>query len=242
MKNNKIIKIFLYVLIIASTLIFTILYYNLAFKCINRYFFKGLIFFIPILFFIILTYLFSKEKINKNVTILLTIIIILISIFGGTIILTKIMVEDLTSEVIDIGEYERILSLENYEKILYQFPKKIPSNVQNARYFYRPQFLQGGMRMELTLEIDENMINSYINKYKYKKIINLQDSNSYNQLKDIGIFDLGNNTYENIKNENATVYIIDSKPYKDNDWNHGYAIFIAVNNQKNKILFQSELW
>ena len=75
----------------------------------------------------------------------MTIIIILISIFGGTIILTKIMVEDLTSEVIDIGEYERI--------------------------------------------------------YKYKKIINLQDSNSYNQLKDIGIFDLGNNTYENIKNK-----------------------------------------
>ena len=27
----------------------TILYYNLSFKCINRYFIKGLIFFIPIL-------------------------------------------------------------------------------------------------------------------------------------------------------------------------------------------------
>ena len=72
-----------------------------------------------------------------------------------------------------------------------------------------------------------------------KQIIHVSDSN-LQQLNNIGIFAVGEETLE--KPGNFDIYIIENKPYKPNEWNHGYVNFIAVNYEEREILFQSEKW
>lgn len=153
------------------------------------------------------------------------------------------MINDLMTEVTDINEYERILKLEEYNEMLYQFPSELPESYISVKYFYRPQFLQGSMRMELLLELNENEVNSYIEIYENncKQIINVKEWSS-NELNNIGIITVGIDVFNDEIKEDFIIYLLDSKPYEENNWNHGYAIFIAVNNEKNKILFQSEVW
>ena len=154
-----------------------------------------------------------------------------------------LMIKDLTSEVTNVNEYKRMLSLESYEKALYQFPKEIPKEASNVQFFYRPQFLQGGMQMELKMTVDEETINSYINKYEEscERIMNTNEYESW-EFSNVGIYNIGGHVNNENHEEDFTVYLIESKPYKEDNWNHGYVIFIAVNNAKNEIIFQSEVW
>lgn len=97
--------------------------------------------------------------------------------------------------------------------------------------------------MELLLELNENEVNSYIEIYENncKQIINVREWNS-NELNNVGIITVGIDVFNYEIKEDFIIYLLDSKPYEENNWNHGYVIFIAVNNEKNKILFQSEVW
>ncbi|MDR3593179.1 hypothetical protein [Clostridium sp.] len=42
--------------------------------------------------------------------------------------------------------------------------------------------------------------------------------------------------------EDFTMYLFDSKPYRPNDWNHGYLSVVAISKQRNVIIFHSERW
>jgi len=244
MKCKKTEKIIINTLLILSILIFLFLYYNLTFKCVNRYWFEGLIFGIPSLILLAIAYLFYQKEISGKVAISFSIIILIASIIVLSIAFMVIVITDLTSEVTDIKEYKRILNLEVYDEMLYQFPKEVPKNAENVKFFYRPQFLQGGMQMELKMTLDEQIINSYIVNFKdkCKQIINIDNKEVLWDLDNVGIFTLGDHVVEERIEKGFTIYLLESEPYKTNNWNHGYVIFIAVNDAKTEILFQSEVW
>lgn len=42
--------------------------------------------------------------------------------------------------------------------------------------------------------------------------------------------------------EDFTIYLIEGKPYKQNNWNHGKISLIAISTQRNEIIFHAEDW
>ena len=41
---------------------------------------------------------------------------------------------------------------------------------------------------------------------------------------------------------NSEIYLFDSKPYKPNNWNHGYVYYMAKNERLKKLLLVTEVW
>ena len=39
-----------------------------------------------------------------------------------------------------------------------------------------------------------------------------------------------------------TIYLIEGKPYKQNNWNHGKISLIAISTQRNELIFYAEDW
>lgn len=239
--KKKYLTITLKTLIIISILLAIIIYCILNSIFINRYWLKGLCFFVPTIILIIIFACYSRNFFKIKATIFLVILTIMLSLIFSSFEFVKISIEDLTTEITDTGKYSKILKKERKKCMLMQFPDNIPTNVEEVKMFYRPQFLQAGMKLELKIKIRQEEINNYIKKYMNdcKQIIHVSDSN-LQQLNNIGIFAVGEETLE--KPGNFDIYIIENKPYKPNEWNHGYVNFIAVNYEEREILFQSEKW
>ena len=93
------------------------------------------------------------------------------------------MVKEGTSHEENPLKYKHICNIAGYEKIRFQFPDEIPQDlIQNnkVKFYYRPQFLQGGFCFELLLEMKNKEIDDYIEKYKeqVKEIIEVNETNS----------------------------------------------------------------
>ncbi|MFS8501032.1 MAG: hypothetical protein FWJ59_04415, partial [Caldicoprobacter sp.] len=122
------------------------------------------------------------------------------------------------------------------------FPNKIPDNAENIVFSYSPAFLQGGQFWGLRFETDSNSIENYIDQLskRAKWIGKSGDSQaeangiSWGKFSDLGYIDL--------LPEDFTIYIIYSKPYKPNDWNHGELSLVAISEQRNEIIFLAEDW
>ena len=94
-----------------------------------------------------------------------------------TIALVQTRKQELTRQ-----EYEQ---LSEDEKRLYtrknvdEIPQDLIQN-NKVKFYYRPQFLQGGFCFELLLEMENKEIDDYIEKYKeqVKEIIKVDEANS----------------------------------------------------------------
>lgn len=42
--------------------------------------------------------------------------------------------------------------------------------------------------------------------------------------------------------EDFTIYLISSKPYKPNSWNHGETSIVAISQERNEIIFLANDW
>lgn len=159
------------------------------------------------------------------------------------------MVKEGTSHEDNPLRYRHICNIAGYEKIRFQFPSEIPQElIQNnkVKFYYRPQFLQGGFCFELLLEMNHDKIDEYIEKYKeqVRERIEVKETN-YDQLYDkYGIHIPVIFSYKDGKEFfiNSEIYLFESKPYKSNNWNHGYAYYMARNEKLKKLLLVTEVW
>ena len=159
------------------------------------------------------------------------------------------MVKEGTSHEENPLKYKHICKIAGYEKIRFQFPDEISQDlIQNnkVKFYYRPQFLQGGFCFELLLEMENEEIDDYIEKYKeqVKDIIEVNEANSNDLYGKYGIdlpvifeFEEGKEFFDGSK-----IYLLGSKPYKPNNWNHGYVYYMAKNEKLKKILLVTEVW
>lgn len=115
------------------------------------------------------------------------------------------------------------------------------------KFFYSPQFLQGGFNLELMLPMEVEEIDEYIKKYKdnVEEIIKVGEENigqlgGYGISKPRYIFD-DYIQWDNFLKE-SEIYLLDNKPYKIDDWNHGYVVYMAKNETLKKLLLVSQIW
>lgn len=197
----------------------------------------------PFISFGIITFFTVKEKLKIGASSVITVILIFLLGFGSLFAFIFLAFDAAITVTTDIGKYERVLNLKGYPEnsLIKYFPDKIPDNAKNVVFRYNPPFFQGGENFGLKFETDLDSINSYIDEFSQKA--KLMGKASNNEIEKNGISSSKFNTlsYMNLP-EDFTIYLIDSKPYEPNNWNHGKLTLVAISKQKSEIIFLAENW
>ncbi len=250
-EDNKIQKYNKFYIITLTLLLINYMFWfwEFNFCTINTHIISSFVLFIPIILIILMYLLTKKEKIRVKKGKIISIILIILFLILNFYTLIFVMVKEGTSHEENPIKYKHICNIAGYEKIRFQFPKEIPQDLiknNKVKFYYRPQFLQGGFCFELLLEMENKEIDDYIEKYKeqVKEIIEVDEANSNDLYDKYGIDLPVIFEYEEGKEyfDNSKIYLFDSKPYKPNNWNHGYVYYMAKNERLKKLLLVTEVW
>ena len=250
-KDNQIQKYNKFYIITLTLLLINYIFWfwQFNFCTINTHIISSFALFIPIILIILMYILTKKEKIRVKKGKIISIILIIFFFMLNFYTLIFVMVKEGTSHEENPLRYKHICNIAGYEKIRFQFPDEIPQDlIQNnkVKFYYRPQFLQGGFCFELLLEMENKEIDDYIEKYKeqVKEIIKVDEANSNDLYDKYGIHIPVIFEYKDGKDffVDSKIYLFDSKPYKPNNWNHGYVYYMAKNERLEKLLLITEVW
>lgn len=249
--NNKAVKYnkFYIITIALLSINYAFWFWQYNFCTINTHLISSLILIIPIVLIILLYFFTKNEKINVRKGKIISIILIILFLIVSFYTFIFVMVKEGTSYENNPLRYKHICNIAGYEKIRFQFPKEIPQDLihnNKVKFYYRPQFLQGGFCFELLLEMDNDRIDEYMERYKdqVKEIIEYNEKNQDELYDKYGIDTPVIFEYKEGEEFfiNSEIYLFDSKPYKTNNWNHGYAYYMAKNEKLKKLLLVTEVW
>lgn len=245
MKNKKLYNI----LLISLIIIYIWVVYQFNFCTINYHIIESVIALIPLVIYVVIFLLLKKDKIKDltaNVLIIISIIIFFTTIFFSFVVL---FLEEGTSNETNPYRYNHIKNIAGYTNYTYQFPKEISDSFvsdRNVKFYYSPQFLQGAFNFNLLMDLDDNEINNYIEKYedKAKIIIDMKENDKseiqqYIVSEPYGIFEYDD--YEEFIKK-AKFYIFESEPYEPDNWNHGIMQYMAKNEDINQLLLVTKIW
>lgn len=248
MKINKISLIFKKapfpsIMAVISFVLFIVVYLFTTMTSIEPYYFAGLIYAFPFICFGIITFFTVTEKLKTVASSVIMGILIFVLGFAMLFALFFMSFDAATNVTMDVGKYSRVLKLTDYPNntLTKHFPDKIPSNTKNIVFSYNPAFLQGGENFNLKFETDLDSIKEYIDEFSQsaKWIGKSSDSEAEKNGVFSGSFSMLG--YTDLP-EDFTIYLIDSKPYHPNDWNHGELSLAAISKQRNEIIFLAEDW
>lgn len=233
------------VMTIISLLLFIAVYWALIKTAVEPYYFEGLVFAIPFVCFGIVTYLVSIEKISIASSIATTVILIVALGAVEIIAFILISIDAGTTETTDAVKYERVLELTDYPNnpLTKCFPNEVPSDAKNIEFSYYPAFMQGGEDIALKFKIDSDSIKRYVDKYSDMSMWagKIDD----NEAEDYGVITGTLNILGYTASgppDDLSIYVIYSKPYRHNDWNHGELSLIAISEEENEIMFLASDW
>lgn len=235
--------IFPAVITILSFIFFIITYYFVTVKSVEPYYLIGLIFGIPAAIFSIITYYTAKGILRISTSAIVTIILIII--FGIIMFVTFIFIsiDAATTITTDIARYERVLKLMGYPEnsLIKQFPAKIPNNAEYIVFSYSTPLMQGGEIFNLGFKADSDYISKYVEDLSVtaKWIGKINDDEVKNNGVELISFEAFG--YDELP-EDFTIYLLESKPQALGDWNHGSISLMAINQNKNEIIFVAEDW
>ena len=243
-------KRFYFITLIVLMIIYLFWIYQFNFCTINTHLGSTLILFIPIALILLMYLLSKKEKTRGKVAFIASILLIVIFIILNFITLAFIFVNEGISYEDNPYRYEHILKIADYNEYTYQFPRELPKELLYAdkvKFYYSPQFLQGGFNLELLLGMQSQDINNYIAKYEdnVKEVIEVNSENVDSLYARYGIYTILNVFKEEDYNaffEDCTIYLLDNKTYKPNDWNHGYVVYMAKNENLEELLLVTKVW
>jgi len=228
---------------IISFLAFVRIYFMLITTSVEPNYLEGLIFLLPFACFGIMTFFATKERYKIASSPVITCLLIIILGFFMLFALVFISFDTATTETTDVGKYQRVLQLSDYpnNELIKCFPSEIPYNAKDIVFRYHPAFLQGGEVFLLKFVTDTESTENYSKEFsqKSKWVGKSNDSEAAENGIFTGIFyDLG---YTDLP-EDFSIYLIDSKSYKPNNWNHGVITLIAISKQRKEIIFYAEIW
>lgn len=231
-----------------STIIFIIIYIGLVLICFNDLFMISnislllvslILFSVPLLVNIMILKVAAKDKAkNKTFT--------KISILLGPIFMIYLLIV-----IFIVGVIESMNAVTNYKtyKILYnkndayinQFPKNVPRNAKNVKFYYYPGALQSDSLMELYYKVDDKTLKEYKSKYG-KSAIWIGDSYSKNDFLDK--YDISYNlNLESVRiSKDYTIYYLCTKCDNSGYCNHGGYSFAAINEDTNECIFKYQYW
>ena len=231
------------IMAILSFILFLGLYWLLTFGSIKPYYIIGLIFALPFLTYATIAFYTSKGKIGKVSSAIITMTLIIVFVIATFMGLVFIAFDEAANTTTDIGKYEKALRITGYpdNHLTEHFPDKIPDNAQDLVFSYNPAFLQGGESLGLRFSIDQYTISKYLEEFSQaaKKIGKIPDR--FTMVDGIYSSDFEILGYT-VLPEDFTIFIIVSKPYESNDWNHGETSIVAISQERNEIIFLANDW
>ena len=213
------------------------IYLLLTIRSVEPHYIMGLLFVMLTFFLGTITYLTVKEELTKIassvITVLLAVIFSTVMFFG----VLFISIDAATTSTTDIDRYERVLRLTGYPEgfLTKHFPDEIPADARDIVFHYNPAFLQGGEEIRLQYKTNQELINDYVSIFSTnsKWVGKPGDSEAGRQGIITGVIDLS---------EDFTIYLIDSEPYKPDNWNHGKLSLVAISEESSTIIFYADDW
>lgn len=217
----------------------------------------ALIGFVPGTILGVIWFVWSRWKLNEKVLIGLNTIFIpvfFLLLIGNSFMLAF---REVTTSITDVSKYNKVLKTYKYpdNKEINHFPTIIPKNAKSVAFFETLPFLQGGNELHLAFQLPGEEIESldkgeYNRKSKYiisdedDKLlegygIDWSERDIYIPLvvsREIGL------EYEQSKAKDYKIFIIDNKPYKEKDWNHGYSYGLVINKDTKRVVYWYERW
>ena len=222
--------------------LFVAVYLFVTVTAVEPYYFAGLLFAVPFVCFGVVTYFTAAGKLKKVASSVITAAAIFVL---GAASLYGFMLLSFTAATTttDAGKYERVLRLSGYPEnaLIRFFPDKIPDGAKNVVFRYHPGFLQGGENFELDFKADADSVRSAAEKFSHKAKWTGKMGDSGAEKNGILSGSLGELGYQNLPGD-FTIYLVDSKPYRPGDWNHGKVSLAAVSRQRNEIIYHAEDW
>ncbi len=200
----------------------------------------SLIGFIPFIIFLSIIMIKKKFVIEKNKNSFNTIIFFLLPLFFlyyFVSIYICVIIEAI-NPITDIKFYKNKIKGTELLKV---FPKEIPTDVENIKFYYAPGILQGGTEYILSYTDKNLSFEEFDLKYKKMAIwIGYKEEYTENNGLITGIF---SNTIVEYKNENDyIIYLIEGKCDNSGYCNHGDYLFAAFNEKTNEVIYKSEQW
>lgn len=228
---------------IISLILFVLVYYSITIKTVYPCYKAGLLFAVPFLCFLLLTFLRVKSLITAPVSNVFTAVLIPLLAIGMLIILFLLSIDAAATDTTDTSKYEKVLSLTAYPQnpLVKHFPDKIPSDAQNSFFYYTPRFLQGGEVIALRFETDLQTIEEYIKQVSGSLVWSGKMSD--NTIEKYGLYTdiFSSVNYEELP-EDFTVDLLYARPYRPDDWNHGKISLFAFSKQRKEAIFLAEDW
>ncbi len=197
--------------------------------------------YIPFIVFLILTllcYYLGKKKQIRFICKAITGILVLLLFYYYIGVIFIIGFLEAENPVTDLKYYKHQIHGTELTKV---FPKKIPENVENIKFYYAPGILQAGTNYMLYY-VDRNMTMEKFNKKYKSKAIWIGHKKEYKEKEGllVGAFSL---TPANYKNEDDfIIYLVDGKCDDSGYCNHGKFLLSAYNEQTNEVIFRAEYW
>lgn len=229
------------IMTIISLMLFIGAYWFVAENTIKPYYFAVFLFGLPVAVFGTITFFTASEKIKEPASAVTTVVFIFSLVFAVLIAFAFIIIDSATSGTTDVNYYEKVLQLAGYPNnpLTRCFPDKIPGNAQDIEFSYYPALGQGGKVFALKFGSDEDSIMAYLEEYS--NWAKWTGKSSGSEAEKHGIFPGSLDVYTDSP-EDFTIYLIDSRPYRPEDWNHGERSLVAVSENGNEILFLAQTW
>jgi len=228
---------------IISFVLFIAVYLFVTMTSIEPYYFEGLIFGVPFVFFGTITFFTVRQKLKVTASSVITFILIFIFGVGMLFLFISISIDAAITVTTDVSKYERVLKLTNYPNntLIKNFPAKIPASTKNIVFSYNPALFQGGENFGLKFEAHSDSIKNYIEEFSKKAKWTGKASDTEAEKRGVysGLFKSFG--YTELP-EDFIIYLIESKPYHPDDWNHGEISLAAISKQRNEIIFIAEDW
>lgn len=227
--HKRILQLILTLFYFFGFIFFLIAYFNEFIyhsKSILLFVLYMILYLLPFIVNLIILILDYKNKIKHKIGNILSIILIPIN-FIYVIIITFIF--GILISMNPVTDYSYYNDLYNSNIYIKDFPKSVPNDAKNIKFYYQPGILQGITTMNLYYEINNKTMKEYIKKYELKsiKIISIGDNNNFDNNSSIRL--------ENIKiNGDYNIYYLYDKEDK--------LSFVAINEKENKCIFVYENW
>lgn len=237
-----------FILLIVLIMYYVFWVYQYNFCTIHVHLIETIVLFIPIVLILLIGVIKTKFKIRTLIVVIDIIIFIVIFLIINFFTLVSVVLEEGISSEKDPNRYNYIYNIAGYKNYTYQFPSEISNDIScdnKTKFYYSPQFIQGGFNLELLMPMSKNDMKKYISKYedKVKKKIEIKnDDGEYGEYGIVKPYNLLEYDESREFFDECNIYILESESYKPNNWNHGYVAYIAENEKLEELLLVTQVW
>ena len=231
------------VMALLSLLFFLAAYLFVTLTAVEPQYGKGLLFLIPFLCFGAVTYFTAKGKWKKAVSTALTVVFTAVSVCAIPVAFVFLSCDAATTVTSNVGKYQRVLRISNYPKnaLIQNFPDKIPDTAKNTMLSYHPAALQGGESFDLKFDADAQTIRNYVNEFSGKAQWTGKPGGAEAEKHGLFSSSFTSAGYDTLP-DSFTVYMVTTKPYQTDNWNHGEVSLAAIDETKQEVIFHAEKW